>query len=112
MTDYSLWSANLGAVYKIVADRMNGRMLAPSENFQVMLKKYRPQVRKQVWRITSREKVRRWLRTYDGVDVSDITEIKVFHPTYLHQKTGFVILKCRSSLLVDIAKQNISLQPA
>ena len=62
--------------------------------------------KKQVWRITSREKGKSEgdYITYDGVDVSQLTELKMFHPTYTYiNKTvrNFEAVP----LLVDIFKE-------
>jgi len=62
--------------------------------------------KKQVWRITSREKGKSEgdYITYDGVDVSQLTELKMFHPTYTYiNKTvrNFEAIP----LLVDIFKE-------
>jgi len=61
--------------------------------------------KKQVWRITSREKGKSEgdYITYDGVDVSDMTEIKMFHPTYTYIKKTVRNFDA-VPLLVDIFK--------
>ena len=58
-----------------------------------MLKKCQRQVRSRCG-TTSREKGKSEgdYITYDGVDVTDMTEIKMFHPTYTYIKRPFVIL--------------------
>ena len=83
----------LGAVYKIVAiEDENGKMrntIKLSNNAE----KVSTPGKKQVWRITSREKGKSEgdYITYDGVDVSDMTEIKMFHPTYTISRRRFAI---------------------
>ena len=78
----------LGAVYKIVAiEDENGNMrntIKLSNNAE----KVSTPGKKQVWRITSREKGKSEgdYITYDGVDVASMTEIKMFHPTYTYIK--------------------------
>ena len=87
--DYSLWPTSSRAVYKVVAiEDENGQMrntIKLSNNAE----KVSTPGKKQVWRITSREKGKSEgdYITYDGVDVIAMTEIKMFHPTlYLHQE--------------------------
>jgi len=62
--------------------------------------------KKQVWRITSREqgKSEGDYITYDGVDVSGMTEIKMFHPTYTYIKKTVRNFDA-VPLLVDIFKE-------
>lgn len=64
--------------------------------------------KKQVWRITSREKGKSEgdYITYDGVDISDMTEIKMFHPTYTYIKKTVRNFDA-VPLLVDIFKEGI-----
>ena len=95
----------LGAVYKIVAiEDENGQMrntIKLSNNAE----KVSPPGKTQVWRITSREKGKSEgdYITYDGVDVSDMTEIKMFHPTYTYIKKTVRSFDA-VPLLVDIFK--------
>ena len=95
----------LGAVYKIVAiEDENGQMRNTiklpnnAENVSTPGKK-------QVWRITSREKGKSEgdYITYDGVDVNELTEIKMFHPTYTYIKKTVRDFDA-IPLLVDIFK--------
>ncbi|MEW4355226.1 nicotinate phosphoribosyltransferase [Streptococcus pneumoniae] len=78
----------LGAVYKIVAiEDENGHMrntIKLSNNAE----KVSTPGKKQVWRITSREKGKSEgdYITYAGVDVSALTELEMFHPTYTYIK--------------------------
>ena len=95
----------LGAVYKIVAiEDENGQMrntIKLSNNAE----KVSTPGKKQVWRITSREKGKSEgdYITYDGVDVASMTEIKMFHPTYTYIKKTVRNFDA-VSLLVDIFK--------
>lgn len=96
----------LGAVYKIVAiEDENGKMrntIKLSSNAE----KVSTPGKKQVWRITSREKGKSEgdYITYDGVDVASMTEIKMFHPTYTYIKKTVRNFDA-VSLLVDIFKE-------
>ncbi|WP_061819873.1 nicotinate phosphoribosyltransferase, partial [Streptococcus pneumoniae] len=98
----------LGAVYKIVAiEDENGQMrntIKLSNNAE----KVSTPGKKQVWRITSREKGKSEgdYITYDGVDISDMTEIKMFHPTYTYIKKTVRNFDA-VPLLVDIFKEGI-----
>ena len=95
----------LGAVYKIVAiEDENGQMrntIKLSNNAE----KVSTPGKKQVWRITSREKGKSEgdYITYDGVDVNELTEIKMFHPTYTYIKKTVRDFDA-IPLLVDIFK--------
>ena len=95
----------LGAVYKIVAiEDENGQMrntIKLSNNAE----KVSTPGKKQVWRITSREKGKSQgdYITYDGVDVNEQTEIKMFHPTYTYIKKTVRDFDA-IPLLVDIFK--------
>ena len=95
----------LGAVYKIVAiEDENGNMrntIKLSNNAE----KVSTPGKKQVWRITSREKGKSEgdYITYDGVDVASMTEIKMFHPTYTYIKKTVRNFDA-VPLLVDIFK--------
>ena len=96
----------LGAVYKIVAiEDENGHMrntIKLSSNAE----KVSTPGKKQVWRITSREKGKSEgdYITYDGVDVASMTEIKMFHPTYTYIKKNVRNFDA-VPLLVDIFKE-------
>lgn len=95
----------LGAVYKIVAiEDENGQMrntIKLSNNAE----KVSTPGKKQVWRITSREKGKSEgdYITYDGVDANELTEIKMFHPTYTYIKKTVRDFDA-IPLLVDIFK--------
>ena len=96
----------LGAVYKIVAiEDENGHMrntIKLSSNAE----KVSTPGKKQVWRITSREKGKSEgdYITYDGVDVASMTEIKMFHPTYTYIKKTVRNFDT-VPLLVDVFKE-------
>jgi len=89
----------LGAVYKINGQMRNTIKL--SNNAE----KVSTPGKKQVWRITSREKGKSEgdYITYDGVDVNELTEIKMFHPTYTYIKKTVRDFDA-IPLLVDIFK--------
>ena len=76
----------LGAVYKIVAiEDENGHMrntIKLSSNAE----KVSTPGKKQVWRITSREKGKSEgdYITYNGLDVNSLEELEMFHPTYTY----------------------------
>ena len=70
----------LGAVYKIVAiEDETGELRNNAEKVSTPGKK-------QVWRITSREKGKSEgdYITYDGIDVNGLEELEMFHPTYTY----------------------------
>ncbi|GGE31034.1 nicotinate phosphoribosyltransferase [Streptococcus himalayensis] len=96
----------LGAVYKIVAiEDENGGMrntIKLSNNAE----KVSTPGKKQVWRITSCEKGKSEgdYITYAGVDVSQMKELEMFHPTYTYIKKTVRNFEA-VPLLVDIFDQ-------
>ena len=96
----------LGAVYKIVSVENEAGEMINTIKLSNNAEKVSTPGKKQVWRITSREKGKSEgdYITYDGVDVSQLTELKMFHPTYTYiNKTvrNFEAIP----LLVDIFKE-------
>ena len=96
----------LGAVYKIVSVENDKGEMINTIKLSNNAEKVSTPGKKQVWRITSREKGKSEgdYITYDGVDVSQLTELKMFHPTYTYiNKTvrNFEAIP----LLVDIFKE-------
>ena len=96
----------LGAVYKIVSVENEEGEMINTIKLSNNAEKVSTPGKKQVWRITSREKGKSEgdYITYDGVDVSQLTELKMFHPTYTYiNKTvrNFEAIP----LLVDIFKE-------
>ena len=96
----------LGAVYKIVSVENEAGEMINTIKLSNNAEKVSTPGKKQVWRITSREKGKSEgdYITYDGVDVSQLTELKMFHPTYTYiNKTvrNFEAVP----LLVDIFKE-------
>ena len=96
----------LGAVYKIVSIEDDNGMMQDTIKLSNNAEKVSTPGKKQVWRITSRAKGKSEgdYITYDGVDVSQLTELKMFHPTYT-----YINKKVRDfdavPLLVDIFDQ-------
>ncbi|MBP2623466.1 nicotinate phosphoribosyltransferase [Streptococcus oricebi] len=96
----------LGAVYKIVAiEDQNGQMqntIKLSNNAE----KVSTPGKKQVWRITSREKGKSEgdYITYDGINVDGLKELKMFHPTYTYIKKTVRNFDA-VPLLIDIFKE-------
>ena len=76
----------LGAVYKIVSVENEEGEMINTIKLSNNAEKVSTPGKKQVWRITSREKGKSEgdYITYDGVDVSQLTELKMFHPTYTY----------------------------
>ena len=95
----------LGAVYKVVAIEDESGHMRNTIKLSNNAEKVSTPGKKQVWRITSREKGKSEgdYITYDGVDVSGMTEIKMFHPTYTYIKKTVRNFDA-VSLLVDIFK--------
>ena len=96
----------LGAVYKIVSVENEAGEMINTIKLSNNAEKVSTPGKKQVWWITSREKGKSEgdYITYDGVDVSQLTELKMFHPTYTYiNKTvrNFEAVP----LLVDIFKE-------
>ncbi|VQD00432.1 nicotinate phosphoribosyltransferase [Streptococcus pneumoniae] len=98
----------LGAVYKIVAIEDETGQMRNTIKLSNNAEKVSTPGKKQVWRITSREKGKSEgdYITYDGVDISDMTEIKMFHPTYTYIKKTVRNFDA-VPLLVDIFKEGI-----
>ena len=96
----------LGAVYKIVAIEDENDHMRNTIKLSSNAEKVSTPGKKQVWRITSREKGKSEgdYITYDGVDVASMTEIKMFHPTYTYIKKTVRNFDA-VSLLVDIFKE-------
>ena len=95
----------LGAVYKIVAIEDEDGQMRNTIKLSNNAEKVSTPGKKQVWRITSREKGKSEgdYITYDGVDVNELTEIKMFHPTYTYIKKTVRDFDA-IPLLVDIFK--------
>ena len=96
----------LGAVYKIVAIEDETGKMRNTIKLSSNAEKVSTPGKKQVWRITSREKGKSEgdYITYDGVDVASMTEIKMFHPTYTYIKKPVRNFDA-VPLLVDIFKE-------
>ena len=95
----------LGAVYKIVAIEDGNGQMRNTIKLSNNAEKVSTPGKKQVWRITSREKGKSEgdYITYDGVDANELTEIKMFHPTYTYIKKTVRDFDA-IPLLVDIFK--------
>ncbi|MGT2929339.1 nicotinate phosphoribosyltransferase [Streptococcus dentasini] len=98
----------LGAVYKIVALEDDRGVMQNTIKLSNNAEKVSTPGKKQVWRITSREKGKSEgdYITYYDVDVNEVEELHMFHPTYTYiNKTvknfGAV------PLLVDIFEQGL-----
>ena len=76
----------LGAVYKIVAIEDETGELRNTIKLSNNAEKVSTPGKKQVWRITSREKGKSEgdYITYDGIDVNGLEELEMFHPTYTY----------------------------
>ena len=76
----------LGAVYKIVAIEDETGVLRNTIKLSNNVEKVSTPGKKQVWRITSREKGKSEgdYITYDGMDVNALQELEMFHPTYTY----------------------------
>ncbi|MBF1702508.1 MAG: nicotinate phosphoribosyltransferase [Streptococcus sanguinis] len=76
----------LGAVYKIVAIEDETEELRNTIKLSNNAEKVSTPGKKQVWRITSREKGKSEgdYITYDGIDVNGLEELEMFHPTYTY----------------------------
>ena len=76
----------LGAVYKIVAIEDETGELRNTIKLSNNAVKVSTPGKKQVWRITSREKEKSEgdYITYDGIDVNSLEELEMFHPTYTY----------------------------
>ena len=76
----------LGAVYKIVAIEDETGELRNTIKLSNNAEKVSTPGKKQVWRITSREKGKSEgdYITYDGLDVNGLEELEMFHPTYTY----------------------------
>ena len=76
----------LGAVYKIVAIEDETGKLRNTIKLSNNAEKVSTPGKKQVWRITSREKGKSEgdYITYDGIDVNGLEELEMFHPTYTY----------------------------
>lgn len=76
----------LGAVYKIVAIEDETGELRNTIKLSNNAEKVSTPGKKQVWRITSREKGKSEgdYITYDGIDVNSLEELEMFHPTYTY----------------------------
>ncbi len=70
-----------------------------------MLKKFQPQGRSKFGVLPVGKKAnRKDYITYDGVDVNELTEIKMFHPTYTYQEDGLRDFDAIPLFLADIFK--------
>ena len=76
----------LGAVYKIVAIADENGELRNTIKLSNNAEKVSTPGKKQVWRITSREKGKSEgdYITYEGIDVNGLEELEMFHPTYTY----------------------------
>ncbi len=76
----------LGAVYKIVALEDDKGIMQNTIKLSNNAEKVSTPGKKQVWRITSRDKGKSEgdYITYDGVDVNEAEELHMFHPTYTY----------------------------
>ena len=76
----------LGAVYKIVAIEDESGVLRNTIKLSNNAEKVSTPGKKQVWRITSREKGKSEgdYITYNGLDVNSLEELEMFHPTYTY----------------------------
>ena len=76
----------LGAVYKIVAIEDENGELRNTIKLSNNAEKVSTPGKKQVWRITSREKGKSEgdYITYNGIDVNGLEELEMFHPTYTY----------------------------
>ena len=76
----------LGAVYKIVAIEDENGELRNTIKLSNNAEKVSTPGKKQVWRITSREKGKSEgdYITYAGLDVNGLEELEMFHPTYTY----------------------------
>ena len=76
----------LGAVYKIVTIEDETGELRNTIKLSNNAEKVSTPGKKQVWRITSREKGKSEgdYITYDGIDVNSLEELEMFHPTYTY----------------------------
>ena len=76
----------LGAVYKIVAIEDETGELRNTIKLSNNAEKVSTPGKKQVWRITSREKGKSEgdYITYHGIDVNGLEELEMFHPTYTY----------------------------
>ncbi|AWN18249.1 nicotinate phosphoribosyltransferase [Streptococcus sobrinus] len=76
----------LGAVYKIVALEDEQGVMQNTIKLSNNAEKVSTPGKKQVWRITSRDKGKSEgdYITYDGVDVNEAKELHMFHPTYTY----------------------------
>lgn len=76
----------LGAVYKVVAIEDEEGQMRNTIKLSNNAEKVSTPGKKQVWRITSRDKGKSEgdYITYDGVDVRELTELEMFHPTYTY----------------------------
>ena len=76
----------LGAVYKIVAIEDENGVLRNTIKLSNNAEKVSTPGKKQVWRITSREKGKSEgdYITYDGLDVNGLEELDLFHPPYTY----------------------------
>lgn len=76
----------LGAVYKIVSIEDDKGQMTDTIKLSNNAEKVSTPGKKQVWRITSREKGKSEgdYITFADVDVSDMTEIHMFHPVYTY----------------------------
>lgn len=76
----------LGAVYKIVAIEDETGELRNTIKLSNNAEKVSTPGKKQVWRITSREKGKSEgdYITYNGLDVNSLEKLEMFHPTYTY----------------------------
>ncbi len=96
----------LGAVYKIVAIEDENSGMRNTIKLSNNAEKVSTPGKKQVWRITSCEKGKSEgdYITYAGVDVSQMKELEMFHPTYTYIKKTVRNFEA-VPLLVDIFDQ-------
>lgn len=78
----------LGAVYKIVSIEQEDGSMRDTIKLSNNAEKVSTPGKKQVWRITSREKGKSEgdYITFTDINVNELTEIEMFHPTYTYIK--------------------------
>lgn len=93
----------LGAVYKIVSIEQEDGSMRDTIKLSNNAEKVSTPGKKQVWRITSREKGKSEgdYITFTDINVNELTEIEMFHPTYTYIKKTVKEFDA-VSLLVDI----------
>lgn len=96
----------LGAVYKIVSIEDDQGQMVDTIKLSSNAEKVSTPGKKQVWRITSREKGKSEgdYITYSDVDVASMNEIFMFHPVYTYINKTVTDFDARP-LLVDIFRE-------